>query len=105
DGGSQMQQVTRKPTDLYLAREDTGLISAILHDDFRPRASEAHMLLRRAAALVRPLMVKYHWHIDALCEFFEGAFQHISICVKVRRDSNGIHFRDIEEIVDDVLKE
>ncbi|KAI5282764.1 hypothetical protein KEM54_002612 [Ascosphaera aggregata] len=107
---------------LYLARETDALVLHFRHDEYRPNASEALNLLRRAAALVRPIMVQYQWKIYMLCEFYDvdrNSFHRVvtkrtwlskertqnMIYLKLRHDDDSRSFRNVDEIVDNLLQE
>ncbi|KAJ5091232.1 Zinc metallopeptidase [Penicillium alfredii] len=51
-------------------RELDALISEYCHEKQRLRESEAFLILRKVASMVKPIMLQRVWRVGALCEFY-----------------------------------
>ncbi|KAJ5780337.1 Zinc finger RanBP2-type [Penicillium paradoxum] len=94
-------------------RELDPLISEYRHEKKRPRESEALLILRKVASLVKPIMRQRAWRVGALCEFYPQQRNLLGlnvnsgqkICLRLRYPSDQRQFLPIEEVVDTMLHE
>ncbi|KAJ5124067.1 Zinc finger RanBP2-type [Penicillium bovifimosum] len=94
-------------------RELDPLISEYRHEKTRPRESEALLILRKVASLVKPIMRQRAWRVGALCEFYPQQRNLLGlnvnmgqkICLRLRYPSDQRQFLPIEEVVDTMLHE
>ncbi|KAJ5565702.1 Zinc finger RanBP2-type [Penicillium sp. DV-2018c] len=94
-------------------RELDPLISEYRHEKNRPRESEALLILRKVASLVKPIMRQRAWRVGALCEFYPQQRNLLGlnvnmgqkICLRLRYPSDQRQFLPIEEVVDTMLHE
>lgn len=108
-------------SELYYVRETDRRIEKFIYNEDVDNGMEALELLQTAAARIHPIMVKYDWNIYALQELYKShryvKSHHITrrrwfikrrylvVEVKVRRDDDPYYFRDIDDIVDDLLQQ
>ena len=94
-------------------REIDPLISEYQHEKRRPRESEALLILRKVASLVKPIMRQRAWRVGTLCEFYPqqrnllglNINQGQKICLRLRYPSDHGQFLPIEQVVDTMLHE
>lgn len=83
------------------------------HDKRMPREKEALLILRKVAAIVKPIMQQRLWKVGALVEMYpdnarllglnyNGGMQ---ICLRLRHPSDRRRFLVFEEILDTMLHE
>ncbi|KAA8643586.1 hypothetical protein EYZ11_009485 [Aspergillus tanneri] len=94
-------------------REIDPLVFEYQHDKHRPRESEALLMLRKVASLVKPIMRRRDWKVGTLCEFYPQERNLLGlnvnggqkICLRLRHASDQRQFLPIEHIVDTMLHE
>ncbi|KAJ5887529.1 hypothetical protein N7495_007570 [Penicillium taxi] len=94
-------------------REQDTLILEYRHEKKRPRESEALLILRKVASVVKPIMRQRSWRVGALCEFYPGQKNLLGInvnsgqkiCLRLRYPSDERQFLPFEEVVDTMLHE
>ncbi|KAJ5624487.1 hypothetical protein N7510_000796 [Penicillium lagena] len=94
-------------------RELDALISEYRHEKQRPRESEALLMLRKIASLVKPIMRQRSWRVGALCEFYPRQSNLLGlnvntgqkICLRLRYASDQRQFLPLEQVVDTMLHE
>ncbi|KAJ5115244.1 hypothetical protein NUU61_001003 [Penicillium alfredii] len=94
-------------------RELDTLISEYRHENKRPRESEALLILRKVASMVKPIMRQRAWRVGALCEFYPRQKNLLGlnvnsgqkICLRLRYASDQRQFLPIEQVVDTMLHE
>lgn len=94
-------------------REIDSLISEYQHERRRPRESEALLILRKIASLVKPIMRQRAWSVGTLCEFYPNQRNLLGlnvnagqkICLRLRYPSDQRQFLPIEQVVDTMLHE
>ncbi|CAI7677600.1 unnamed protein product [Penicillium manginii] len=94
-------------------RELDSLIGEYRHEKKRPRESEALLILRKVASVVKPIMRQRSWRVGALCEFYPGQKNLLGlnvnsgqkICLRLRYPSDQKQFLPFEQVVDTMLHE
>ncbi|KAG2416325.1 hypothetical protein HFD88_007540 [Aspergillus terreus] len=94
-------------------REIDPLVFEYQHDRHRPRESEALLILRKVASLVKPIMRRRDWKVGTLCEFYPQQSNLLGlninagqkICLRLRYASDQRQFIPIEQVVDTMLHE
>ncbi|KAL4891221.1 WLM domain-containing protein [Aspergillus ambiguus] len=94
-------------------REIDALVFEYQHDKHRPRESEALLILRKVASLVKPIMRRRDWKVGTLCEFYPHQQNLLGlninagqkICLRLRYASDQCQFIPIEQVVDTMLHE
>lgn len=94
-------------------REFDSLISEYQHERSRPRESEALLMLRKVASLVKPIMRQRVWRVGTLCEFYPRQRNLLGlnvnagqkICLRLRYPSDQRQFLPLEQVVDTMLHE
>ena len=94
-------------------RELDSLVSEYQHERHRPRESEALLVLRKVASLVKPIMRQRAWRVGTLCEFYPHQQNLLGlninggqkICLRLRYPSDQCQFLPIEHVVDTMLHE
>lgn len=94
-------------------REFDSLISEYQHEKHRPRESEALLMLRKIASLVKPIMRQRAWRVGTLCEFYPHQRNLLGlnvnagqkICLRLRYPSDPCQFLPLEQVVDTMLHE
>lgn len=93
-------------------RELDSLIGEYQHERRRPRESEALLMLRKVASMVKPIMRRRCWRVGILSEFYPQ--QHLlglnvnageKICLRLRYSTDERQFLPFEEVVDTMLHE
>ncbi|GKZ68036.1 hypothetical protein AnigIFM60653_004899 [Aspergillus niger] len=94
-------------------REIDPLVFEYQHEKQRPRESEALLILRKVASLVKPIMRRRDWKVGTLCEFYPHQRNLLGlnvnagqkICLRLRYPSDQRQFLPIEQVVDTMLHE
>lgn len=94
-------------------REIDPLVFEYQHEKQRPRESEALLILRKVASLVKPIMRRRDWKVGTLCEFYPHQRNLLGlnvnagqkICLRLRYLSDQRQFLPIEQVVDTMLHE
>lgn len=94
-------------------REIDALVSEYQHEKHRPRESEALLILRKVASLVKPIMRRRDWRVGTLCEFYPHERNLLGlnvnagqkICLRLRYAGDERQFLPIEQVVDTMLHE
>lgn len=94
-------------------RELDALVLEYQHEKNRPRESEALLILRKVASLVKPIMRRRDWKVVTLCEFYPQQRNLLGlninggqkICLRLRYASDQNQFIPIEQVVDTMLHE
>lgn len=94
-------------------REIEPLISEYRHEKNRPRESEALLILRKVASMVKPIMRQRAWRVGALCEFYPKQSNLLGlnvnhgqkICLRLRSPADQRQFLPFEQVVDTMLHE
>lgn len=94
-------------------RETDALVSEYQHARRRPRESEALLMLRKIASLVKPIMRQRAWRVGTLCEFYPNQRNLLGlnvntgqkICLRLRYPSDQRQFLPLEQVVDTMLHE
>ncbi|KAI9044151.1 metalloendopeptidase WSS1 [Aspergillus affinis] len=94
-------------------REIDPLIFEYQHDRHRPRESEALLVLRKVASLVKPIMRRRGWQVGTLSEFYPRDRSLLGlninggqkICLRLRYASDVRQFLPIEHVLDTMLHE
>ncbi|KAI5927355.1 WLM domain-containing protein [Camillea tinctor] len=89
------------------------LIKSYSHLKEMPRASDALLMLKKIASMVKPLMRKRGWIVGELAEFFPKEENLLGlnwdrgrkICLLLRYRQDSSQFRRIEEVIDTMLHE
>ncbi|KAB8233526.1 metalloendopeptidase WSS1 [Aspergillus alliaceus] len=94
-------------------REIDPLVFEYQHDKHRPRESEALMMLKKIASLVKPIMRRRDWKVGTLSEFYPQQRNllglningGLKICLRLRQPSDERQFLPLEHVVDTMLHE
>ncbi|KAL4780819.1 WLM domain-containing protein [Aspergillus varians] len=94
-------------------RELDPLVHEYQHDRHRPRQSEALLILRKIASLVKPIMRRRSWQVGTLCEFYPHQQNLLGlnvnggqkICLRLRYPADHNQFLPFEQVVDTMLHE
>ncbi|PLB41500.1 metalloendopeptidase WSS1 [Aspergillus candidus] len=94
-------------------REIDPLVLEYQHDKHRPRESEALMVLRKVASLVKPIMRRRDWKVGTLAEFYPNQRNllglningGLKICLRLRYPSDQRQFLPVQDVVDTMLHE
>ncbi|KKK19736.1 hypothetical protein P175DRAFT_0522442 [Aspergillus ochraceoroseus IBT 24754] len=94
-------------------RELDPLVQEYQHDKHRPRESEALLILRKIASLVKPIMRRRSWKVGTLCEFYPQQQNLLGlnvnagqkICLRLRYPGDQGQFLPLEQVVDTMLHE
>lgn len=94
-------------------REIDPLVLEYQHDKHRPRESEALMVLRKVASLVKPIMRRRDWKVGTLAEFYPNQRNllglningGLKICLRLRYASDQRQFLPVQDVVDTMLHE
>ncbi|KAL4884367.1 WLM domain-containing protein [Aspergillus karnatakaensis] len=94
-------------------RELDPLVGEYQHDRHRPRESEALLILRKIASLVKPIMRRRSWRVGTLCEFYPHQRNLLGlnvnggqkICLRLRYPSDQNQFLPIDQVLDTMLHE
>ncbi|OJJ47927.1 hypothetical protein ASPZODRAFT_131537 [Penicilliopsis zonata CBS 506.65] len=94
-------------------RELDPLVLEYQHDKRRPRESEALLILRKVASLVKPIMRQRCWRVGTLAEFYPRERNLLGIninagqkiCLRLRYPSDETQFLPVEQVVDTMLHE
>ena len=94
-------------------RELDPLVFEYQHEKRRPRESEALLMLRKIASLVKPIMRRRSWRVRALCEFSPRERNLLGlninggqkICLRLRHHSDERQFLPMEHVLDTMLHE
>lgn len=94
-------------------REIDPLVAEYQHDRHRARESEALLILRKVASLIKPIMRQRSWRVGTLCEFYPHERNLLGlninrgqkICLRLRYASDERQFIPIEQVVDTMLHE
>ncbi|PWY73896.1 WLM-domain-containing protein [Aspergillus sclerotioniger CBS 115572] len=94
-------------------REIDALVFEYQHEKHRPRESEALLILRKVASLVKPIMRRRDWKVGTLCEFYPHQRNLLGlnvnmgqkICLRLRYPSDQNQFLPLEQVVDTMLHE
>ncbi|KAL4979420.1 WLM domain-containing protein [Aspergillus desertorum] len=89
------------------------LVGVYQHDRHRPRESEALLILRKIASLVKPIMRRRSWRVGTLCEFYPQQRNLLGlnvnggekICLRLRYAGDQNQFLPLEQVVDTMLHE
>ena len=98
--------------------EHDALISEYSHERHRPRESEALLMLRKVASIVKPIMRQRMWRVGTLAEFYpadrqpNGLILHglnenrgQRIFLRLRHPYDDRQFLALETVVDTMLHE
>ncbi|KAI9371989.1 WLM domain-containing protein [Aspergillus egyptiacus] len=93
-------------------REIDPLVLEYQHDRHRPRESEALLILRKIASLVKPIMRRRCWKVGTLCEFYPHQRNLLGlnvnagqkICLRLRYPSDQNQFLPLDQVVDTMLR-
>ncbi|RDW70785.1 metalloendopeptidase WSS1 [Aspergillus mulundensis] len=94
-------------------RELDPLVGEYQHDKHRPRESEALLILRKIASLVKPIMRRRSWRVGTLCEFYPHQRNLLGlnvnggekICLRLRHAGDQTQFMPLDQVVDTMLHE
>ncbi|KAL4929286.1 metalloendopeptidase WSS1 [Aspergillus undulatus] len=94
-------------------RELDPLVHEYQHDRHRPRESEALLILRKIASLVKPIMRRRSWRVGTLCEFYPHQRNLLGlninggqkICLRLRYPGDQNQFLPLDQVVDTMLHE
>ncbi|KAL4797457.1 WLM domain-containing protein [Aspergillus venezuelensis] len=94
-------------------RELDPLVSEYQHDRHRPRESEALLVLRKIASVVKPIMRRRMWRVGTLCEFYPHQRNLLGlninggqkICLRLRYPGDQNQFLPFDQVVDTMLHE
>jgi hypothetical protein len=94
-------------------REMDPLVFEFQHDRHRPRESEALLILRKVASLVKPIMRQRDWKVGMLSEFYPSQRNLLGlnvnagekICLRLRYPTDERQFLPLEQVVDTMLHE
>ncbi|KAE8150304.1 WLM domain-containing protein [Aspergillus avenaceus] len=94
-------------------REQDPLVFEYQHDKHRPRESEALLMLRKIASLVKPIMRRRNWLVGTLSEMYPPQRNLLGlnynggqkICLRLRYASDERQFLPMDEVVDTMLHE
>ena len=93
--------------------EQDPLIGEYSHENHRPRESEALLMLRKVASIVKPVMRQRGWRVGVLSEFFPedktllglNVNRGAKILLRLRHAGDERQFLPIEQVVDTMLHE
>ncbi|KAL2868684.1 metalloendopeptidase WSS1 [Aspergillus lucknowensis] len=94
-------------------RELDPLVLEYQHERHRPRESEALLILRKVASLVKPIMRRRSWRVGTLCEFYPHQRNLLGlnvnagqkICLRLRYPTDHNQFLPLDQIIDTMLHE
>jgi hypothetical protein len=94
-------------------REIDSLVFEYQHDKHRTRESEALLMLKKIASLVKPIMRRRDWKVGTLSEFYPHQRNLLGlninggqkICLRLRYPSDACQFLPLEQVVDTMLHE
>ncbi|KAL4802736.1 WLM domain-containing protein [Aspergillus unguis] len=94
-------------------RELDPLVNEYQHERHRPRESEALLILRKIASVVKPIMRRRSWRVGTLAEFFPHQRNLLGlninngqkICLRLRYPGDQNQFLPIDQVIDTMLHE
>lgn len=94
-------------------RELDALVGEYQHDRHRRRESEALLILRKIASIVKPIMRRRAWRVGTLCEFYPPQRNLLGlnmnggmkICLRLRYPGDANQFLPMDQVVDTMLHE
>lgn len=93
--------------------EQDPLIEEYSHEKQRPRESEALVMLRKVASIVKPIMRQRDWKVGVLSEFYPedrtllglNVNRGAKILLRLRHAGDQKQFLPLEQVVDTMLHE